>query len=168
MGRRLFTRRLASAMLVAAALLLLPLRMAHARELRTIGTLWVPEFDAIRGLPRVSFSELSETGPRGGAWLQPLRLVKRLDAGSPLLLETMTSGRRLQTVQVRLHAVGSQPQIDWTLTDVVLVGHEIAPGKSDPAIYETVSLRPARMRMDVTTESGTIGTCWDWAQRKPC
>lgn len=165
------TRRLARRIAFALALVsaLVPgARPACAREFRTIGTLWVPEIESVRGLPVVSFSQLSDTGSRGAPWLQPLRLTKRLDAGSPLLLEAMAMGRRLQTVQVRLQASGAQPQVDWTLSDVVVVAHEVGPAKNDPTIYETISLRPARMRMDVSTASGTVGTCWDWAQRRPC
>jgi len=165
--RHPIARRLVASLSLVAALSLAS-SPALARELRTVGTFWVPELETVRGLPIVSFAQLSDAGTRGAAWLQPLRLVKRLDAGSPLLLETLASGRRLQTVQVRLHASGSQPQVDWTLTDVSIVEHEVGPVKNDPAIYETISMRPAKMRMDVTTPSGTVGTCWDWGQRRPC
>lgn len=158
-----------SCALVAAMVLALATALpCSARELRTIGTLWVPEFEITAGLPVLSLSHLTETGPHGGIGLEPIRLTRRIDAGSPALFEAMTSGRRLATVQVRIQASRHQPQVDYTLGDAVIIEYKVAPLADAPGLVETISLRPARLRMDVTTARGTVGTCFDFGQRSAC
>jgi type VI protein secretion system component Hcp len=152
---------------------------AIAQTFQQIGTLLIPGvtqqpvpiFSAGVGYKLTGIDLDGGVATIGRAQFGVFTLKKRVDTTSPILLESLASGGRIQQASIDLFAPDGRTVLtSYQLTNIIVVGaivNSVEDGKKR-ALIEEVSLDYTKIEQTVFTTSGPVEACWDRAHNTTC
>jgi|GEM_PF-1983808 len=158
--------------------LFLPLGLAFAQELQSIGTLTIA---AVGPQPVSVFSAgISYSVPAGSqsaggapetATFSTFNVTKLIDVTSPKILVSAASHSIFPQATITLFdQSGSAPLTTYELTNVVVVGAMVKSVQeaTSRALVEEVALDYQIIKQSVFTPNGVVVGCWDRARNAGC